>query len=402
MPTIIPPLFPSTNSPPSPSPSRTLDTDSFVAIHNHALQQIHQQHSGIAHFHQGLAQAHNSVFNPLAPLGASPIVSSTSVDSFPAHTNSTLNSTNPPIGAEVFRETSSSLPILPLPNSRGTLGVLPPLYSVPSPSHTTTTTTTTTTTIPHIPNRDDYFAALTSSEIPSPPVLAPVNDGLDHHQSYLPSAAQSQQASIFLSPPPHLPLPPQVGPSTTFNISISAPSTSSTTQITATTTSPHTQSTNTVKIELDTVTSPCTFGGHSVSNAMLSHKRSAPGTQPQGAGQHTAKRRRSSGDGKAAAGPPSSKRRNFVLGKPDDDPFKEEGDEQREDPDDELEMIDLADATELPEELRGPPKPDNRVKLSAFQCVICMDDVACLTVTHCGMPHDIYSVIYCATDTYVY
>ena len=30
-------------------------------------------------------------------------------------------------------------------------------------------------------------------------------------------------------------------------------------------------------------------------------------------------------------------------------------------------------------------KPDNSIKLSSFQCVICMDDVTNLTVTHCGM-----------------
>jgi hypothetical protein len=37
----------------------------------------------------------------------------------------------------------------------------------------------------------------------------------------------------------------------------------------------------------------------------------------------------------------------------------------------------------VPEELKKP-EDDKRVKLSAFQCVICMDDVTTLTVTHCG------------------
>jgi hypothetical protein len=31
------------------------------------------------------------------------------------------------------------------------------------------------------------------------------------------------------------------------------------------------------------------------------------------------------------------------------------------------------------------PKVDSRVKIGKFQCVICMDDTAALTVTHCGM-----------------
>lgn len=48
-----------------------------------------------------------------------------------------------------------------------------------------------------------------------------------------------------------------------------------------------------------------------------------------------------------------------------------------------LTTIDLTEATEVPEELRKP-EVDNRVKISAFQCAICMDDVNNLTVTHCG------------------
>ncbi|ODA82560.1 hypothetical protein RJ55_01067 [Drechmeria coniospora] len=49
----------------------------------------------------------------------------------------------------------------------------------------------------------------------------------------------------------------------------------------------------------------------------------------------------------------------------------------------ELATIDLTSTNEVPEELTKPAT-DNRVKLSAFQCVICMDDVTTLTVTHCG------------------
>ncbi|KAI0024726.1 hypothetical protein F4780DRAFT_551751 [Xylariomycetidae sp. FL0641] len=46
------------------------------------------------------------------------------------------------------------------------------------------------------------------------------------------------------------------------------------------------------------------------------------------------------------------------------------------------ESIDLSNATGVPEELLKPKK--EKTKLSKFQCVICMDDVAALTVTHCG------------------
>lgn len=45
--------------------------------------------------------------------------------------------------------------------------------------------------------------------------------------------------------------------------------------------------------------------------------------------------------------------------------------------------IDLTDANEVPDEFKKPDI-DNRVKISSFQCVICMDDVTTLTLTHCG------------------
>lgn len=52
--------------------------------------------------------------------------------------------------------------------------------------------------------------------------------------------------------------------------------------------------------------------------------------------------------------------------------------------DEDYTTIDLTEATEVPDELKKP-EVDNRVKLAAFQCVICMDDVTSLTLTHCGM-----------------
>ncbi|KAK8048500.1 hypothetical protein PG994_010230 [Apiospora phragmitis] len=48
-----------------------------------------------------------------------------------------------------------------------------------------------------------------------------------------------------------------------------------------------------------------------------------------------------------------------------------------------LEVLDLSKADEVPKELQKPAI-DKRIKLSKFQCVICMDDVSNLTVTHCG------------------
>lgn len=51
---------------------------------------------------------------------------------------------------------------------------------------------------------------------------------------------------------------------------------------------------------------------------------------------------------------------------------------------DDCHTIDLTEANDVPDQLK-PPAEDNRVKLSGFQCVICMDDATTLTVTHCGM-----------------
>ncbi|ATY67390.1 Zinc RING FYVE PHD-type [Cordyceps militaris] len=50
---------------------------------------------------------------------------------------------------------------------------------------------------------------------------------------------------------------------------------------------------------------------------------------------------------------------------------------------DDLITFDLTEGADIPPELR-PAVIDNRVKIAAFQCAICMDDVAGLTVTYCG------------------
>ncbi|EGU86762.1 hypothetical protein FOXB_02719 [Fusarium oxysporum f. sp. conglutinans Fo5176] len=55
----------------------------------------------------------------------------------------------------------------------------------------------------------------------------------------------------------------------------------------------------------------------------------------------------------------------------------------------EFDTIDLTETNEVFEEGRKPEK-DDRVKLAAFQCVICMDDCSNLTVTVCGH-------LYCAS-----
>lgn len=55
----------------------------------------------------------------------------------------------------------------------------------------------------------------------------------------------------------------------------------------------------------------------------------------------------------------------------------------------EYDTVDLTGTNEIPEDIKTPEK-DDRIKLAAFQCVICMDDCINLTVTHCGH-------LYCAS-----
>lgn len=50
---------------------------------------------------------------------------------------------------------------------------------------------------------------------------------------------------------------------------------------------------------------------------------------------------------------------------------------------DDKDIINLADPDEYPK-AKSEPEVDNSVKLGTFQCVICMDNVADLTVTFCG------------------
>ncbi|GKT52071.1 E3 ubiquitin-protein ligase complex slx8-rfp subunit slx8 [Colletotrichum spaethianum] len=111
--------------------------------------------------------------------------------------------------------------------------------------------------------------------------------------------------------------------------------------------------------------------------APATRKRAAPSSAPA-RGTAAPKRRRTSQ-------PQAARNRTTtpsVLG-PDDDIFGEDKVDTKKGKEKDEDVIDLADANEVPENLKVP-KEDNRVKISAFQCVICMDDVTALTVTHCG------------------
>ncbi|KAK2011106.1 hypothetical protein LZ32DRAFT_680213 [Colletotrichum eremochloae] len=106
-------------------------------------------------------------------------------------------------------------------------------------------------------------------------------------------------------------------------------------------------------------------------------KRAAPSSAPARAAAAPKRRRTSQ--------PQTVRNQTTTPGPlaPDDDIFGEVEVDSKKGKGKDEEVIDLADANEVPEGLKAP-KEDNRVKISAFQCVICMDDVTALTVTHCG------------------
>ncbi|RYP67290.1 hypothetical protein DL771_007308 [Monosporascus sp. 5C6A] len=92
-----------------------------------------------------------------------------------------------------------------------------------------------------------------------------------------------------------------------------------------------------------------------------------------------AKRRRTS----QSSSRPAKARKNTLPQYDASSPFEEDFDSPQKTDHEDPDSIDLSNVDEVPTELMAP-KADNRIKLGKFQCVICMDDVTALTVTHCG------------------
>ncbi|KAM0284448.1 hypothetical protein ACHAQH_002024 [Verticillium albo-atrum] len=117
-------------------------------------------------------------------------------------------------------------------------------------------------------------------------------------------------------------------------------------------------------------------------------KRGAPSSEaPEATPAPAQKRRRASqaSPPKSRTNTPASRRsaRVTVIDDDDDDLFGEKA--EAEAAKDDEDIIDLATSDEIPAVAAArPPKEDRRVKISAFQCAICMDDCTDLTVTHCG------------------
>ncbi|KAH9883712.1 hypothetical protein F4778DRAFT_775061 [Xylariomycetidae sp. FL2044] len=115
----------------------------------------------------------------------------------------------------------------------------------------------------------------------------------------------------------------------------------------------------------------------------ITRRRAAVQQQSGSSAAASRKRRHSSTSSsrKSPARPKSKRKATTTRRNSISSPFSD--DEPPEAADESHDSIDLTNATEVPPELLVP-KPDKRTKLGKFQCVICMDDVTALTVTHCG------------------
>ncbi|KAI1157352.1 hypothetical protein F5B18DRAFT_645333 [Nemania serpens] len=243
--------------------------------------------------------------------------------------------------------------------------------SLPSPAVTPTTLSqSVSNTNPHPPATVFQARSLArATEAPS---------GIDEY--FLATLATRDFSSPSLPPQSNLPSPTTLSPSLRSKLATTGqeiPSPSTRRRIL------HRggEAASSIKEEADLET-PTSGVGSSLSSVAM-----PPTTRRQsltGATNSSARKRRPSGPRSPSRRPIKSRRKILRVhddGQPspfddDDDLFEPNGREGSE-------TIDLSNATEVPPELVAP-KVDNRVKISKFQCVICMDDTTALTVTHCG------------------
>ncbi|KAK7415884.1 hypothetical protein QQX98_005573 [Neonectria punicea] len=243
---------------------------------------------------------------------------------------------------------------------------------------------------------DPYLAAFAEADFSSPSSYPSFIEP-DAHLSQ--SHAQTRPPPV---PPPSRPQPSAPCPSATtaprdpsgaciLNPDCAAPQRSTTQLSSSTTTAGESQSTWPTLGSFDfddsgLFDSPAS----SFSDNMPQARRRPPPAAPPHDAVHANKRRRTStnASNQTPTKSPSSRRKHQPLTTKDvDDSLFESNDSPPntgvDAPSSEFTTIDLTEATEVPEDLRKPVE-DNRIKLVAFQCVICMDDVTTLTVTHCG------------------
>ncbi|KAJ4192181.1 RING-type domain-containing protein [Fusarium falciforme] len=250
----------------------------------------------------------------------------------------------------------------------------------------------------HVDVDDPYLAAIINTEFSSPSTYPPFTDSNTRN-----SQSQGQSQGQGVNQPPTLQasaLPQPLtytdtaaaprDPSTTC---ISGPE-RSTTQLSFSSTNAAAESQSTLRTldsfdEHDFFDSPASSFSDTMPPAL---RRTTTAAAGRVAPAHANKRRRTSTNTAPANPTRTTPRRKSnampkdveeVLGpKPPRSPIDVE-------PISDLTTIDLTETNDVPEDLKKPEK-DDRVKIAAFQCVICMDDAANLTVTHCGH-------LYCAS-----
>ncbi|KAF7562702.1 hypothetical protein G7046_g1452 [Stylonectria norvegica] len=207
-----------------------------------------------------------------------------------------------------------------------------------------------------------------------------------------PAVQLPPQPSLLPGPRPYssTTTAPRNNPSAACILNFSAPE-RTTTQLSASTTTGESQNTLFTDDYNDDYNDLFDSPGSSLDDIIMppSRARTNIAAPPYDRG-HDSKRRRTSATAPRPPRKPTPRRRPNPAEKDLDDGIFDDQvlhsspnvDLRKED----LTTIDLTEATELPEELTKPdvPEVDNRIKIAAFQCVICMDDVTTLTVTHCG------------------
>lgn len=112
--------------------------------------------------------------------------------------------------------------------------------------------------------------------------------------------------------------------------------------------------------------------------------------------QASKRRRASQASSRSIPTTPGSRKRSRYQNVFDDDDddvvFGDNNTKKGQAQEDDSDVIDLASSDEVPES-QSVPKEDKRIKLSKFQCAICMDSATCLVVTHCGMWFPIFTLL---------
>lgn len=243
----------------------------------------------------------------------------------------------------------------------------------------------------HVDVDDPYLAAIINTEFSSPSTYPPFTDPNTR-------SSQSQGQGQGVNQPPTLQASALPQPLTNTDAAAAPrdPSTTcisgperSTTQLSFSSANAAAESQSTLRTldsfdEHDLFDSPASSFSDTMPPAL---RRTTTAAASHVAPAHANKRRRTSTNTTPANPTRTTPRRKSnampkdveeVLGpKPPRSPIDVE-------PISDLTTIDLTETNDVPEDLKKPEK-DDRVKIAAFQCVICMDDAASLTVTHCGM-----------------